>query len=94
MRDYPAYDSDTDATDVWNEAGLNDAGHIVTAYFDHFEATYSDATHGGINYPVAELRLIEASNGTTYTRDRAVALIGYDAVNRLEEIQTEIINGF
>lgn len=82
--DMPAEDSSADVSDAWREETEEDAN--VIAYFKH---TPDD--HGGTYADLIGLRVQSDISLDLFTRDGAIAFMGWDAVIRIEDVQAQAI---
>ncbi|QLB38259.1 hypothetical protein phiGT1_47 [Sulfitobacter phage phiGT1] len=77
----PAEDSTMDVSDAWLEETDEDAD--VTAYFRH-----SDDDHGSFCADLIGLKVQSDISLDLFTHDGAVAFLGWETVNRIEQLQT------
>ena len=82
--DMPAEDSSADISDAWHEE-TNESAE-VTAYFRHVPDE-----HGGICADLIGLRVSTGISLDLFTVAGATSFMGFEAVNRIENVQTQEI---
>ena len=86
LLEMPAENSSLDISDVWAEEVDADEGADVTAYFKH---TSDD--HGEFYADMIGIRVLTATACDLYTHDGAMRWLGYEAIMRIEAVQTQAI---
>jgi hypothetical protein len=90
------YDSDTDITDCWIEEtdSENECGEVARAFFIHEEGYSYNNCHEDVRVATPVLIAIRVYNedeSTFYGRQRAIEILGYDTICRIENVHYEEI---
>ena len=84
IADMPAEDSSADISDAWREE-TNESAE-ATAYFRHVPDD-----HGGTYADLIGLRVSTDISLDLFTAEGATAFMGWETVNRIENVQTQAI---